>query len=146
MILFPFCCKAMPLLWKRLITSPRTTLLPALISKPPAMTPAKFPAFTPFISMRGVPAKPGWVVPSIVTGSVTMGSGDCGAMVCGPLPMPKLMMSTPALTFASRIAWRNEPEPLSLVLVTTKVTGGGSFRITSQPPAIVPPNGPPLET
>ncbi len=40
-------------------------------------------------------------------------------MVCVPVPaMLKVMLSAPALTFASRIAWRSEPAPELFVLVT----------------------------
>src|SRR5262245_32724749 len=56
-------------------------------------------------------------------GSVTFGSGVAGVMVNGPVPgMAKLMISgTLVVEFADRIAWRKEPAPLSLVLVTTRV-------------------------
>lgn len=75
------------------------------------------PALVPLSRMSGEPAKPGCVVASIVTGSVTDGSADVGAMVCAPPPpMLKSMTSAPAL--ASRIAWRSDPAPESLVFVT----------------------------
>ncbi len=57
------------------------------------------------------------------TGSVIVGSGVRGVMVCGPAPtMLKLMVSgTLALALADRMAWRNEPEPASLVFDTVRV-------------------------
>src|SRR4051794_24667045 len=59
----------------------------------------------------------------MTSGSVTTGSGVTGLIVCGPAPaMLKLTTSgTLAVEFADRIACRNEPAPLSLVLVTGKV-------------------------
>src|SRR5678816_63572 len=58
------------------------------------------------------------------TGSVTLGSGVRGLITCGPAPaMLKVIVSgTLTLRFADRMAWRNEPAPLSLVFVTTIVT------------------------
>ena len=56
---------AIPFPEKRLITSPRTAQLDVLMVKPfPA------PAFKPFNSTTGVPAKSGWLFPFIVTPSV----------------------------------------------------------------------------
>src|SRR2546427_2672255 len=102
---------------KELIANPRTVLLPARMDKP-------FPppdTRPPLSSMRGESAKPGCVVPSTITGSVTKGSGESGLIVCAPEPILKAITSGPGLAFASRIAWRSEPGPLSAVLVTTKV-------------------------
>src|SRR5437870_225285 len=105
-------------LLKALITSPRTVLLPAVITSPFAG-----PAMDPLNSMIGLPVKPGWVVPSIVTGSVIVGRADVGAIVyLGPERL-KTIMSAPALALASRMACLSEPGPLSLVLVTVKVIG-----------------------
>ncbi len=82
------------------------------------------PAFAPFSSMSTAPANSGWVVPSMVTASVIVGSGVAGVMVCAPAPgIAKLIRSSPARPFASRMAWRSDPAPLSLVLVTTNVDG-----------------------
>src|SRR6188472_1654263 len=66
----------------------------------------------------------------MTSGSVIGGSGVTGLIVCGPVPeMLKLIASgTLAVEFADRMACRNEPAPLSLVLVTGKVappTGPG---------------------
>src|SRR5262245_22096892 len=59
----------------------------------------------------------------MTTGSVTAGSGVTGLIVNGPAPaILKLIASgTLVLEFADKIACRNEPAPLSLVLVTTSV-------------------------
>src|SRR6266540_4591540 len=95
----------MPLPLKRLITRPRIAQLGALMVKPfPA------PALSPLNSTMGVPAKPGWLVPFIVTASVTAGRGESGLIVYGAGPgMLKLIVSTPGLRFASRIACLREP-------------------------------------
>ena len=78
------------------------------------------PAFLPSISTIGVPANPGWVVASIVVGLAIDGKGVSGLITNGPSPgmsnvIPGLIVAR--LTF--KIACRNEPGPLSLVLVTT---------------------------
>ena len=60
----------------------------------------------------------------MITGSVMVGSGVSGAIVCGPAPdVERDRVERPVLAFASRIAWRSEPAPLSLVLVTVNVAG-----------------------
>src|SRR5687768_4911648 len=54
-------------------------------------------------------------------------SGVSGLMMCGTVPGRwKTMVLRPdeRNRFASLIACRNEPRPLSLVLITTKVPGG----------------------
>ena len=56
-----------------------------------------FTALSPTQLMIGVPA-PGWVVPSIVTGSVIVGSADSGLIVCTPVP-----------GMSKSIDWRPEP-------------------------------------
>jgi hypothetical protein len=64
------------------------------------------------------------VYPSIVTGLVIPGRALCRFMVLtapGVPPMLKAMVSAPALLFASIMAWRNVPAPLSAVEVTVKV-------------------------
>ena len=108
--------------------SPLTMLLPAVIVSP--STPA--PAPRPFSSMSGVPANPGSVVPSIVTGSVTGGSGDAGAIVWAPPPgMLKVIRSAPRWALAALIAARRVhaatvqvAAPGSSVELTTKESGG----------------------
>src|ERR1051325_1234988 len=82
------------------------------------------PALAPLISIKGARTKPGWVVPSMMTASVIEGNAEPGVMVCAPVPIWKLMVSTPLVALASRMAWRSEPAPLSLVVVTTNVAPG----------------------
>ena len=111
----------MPLPENRFITSP-------LIVVPGAVTisPSAEGAFNPFTSMIGLPAKPGWVVPSMVTESVIAGSSENTSNVCWPPPpMLKVIRSAPALAFASMIACLNDGRPrLSLVVLTTIVIAG----------------------
>src|SRR3954449_12955612 len=60
----------------------------------------------------------------IGTGTKTImpaSAAEAGMMVFVPVPMPKLIRSSPAWAFASRIAWRSEPAPESLVFETVKV-------------------------
>ncbi len=72
------------------MTSPRTVLLPPLMVRPRATPPAPTPSST----MRGVPAKPGCVVPLMMTGLVIGGSWEpVTAIVCTPVPMEKLIVS-----------------------------------------------------
>jgi hypothetical protein len=71
----------------------------------------------------GVPANPGWVVPSMTTGSVTTGRAAVTAMVCGPLAIWKRTVSAPALALASSRAWRSDPAPASAVEVTVNTAG-----------------------
>src|SRR5688572_2291602 len=61
----------------------------------------------------------------MIIGSVIVGSGLAGLIVRTPEPgMLKATVSNPELALASRIAWRSEPAPVSLVLVTVKVDDG----------------------
>ena len=109
-------------------------VLPALTSSP--ATP--WPAPAPSSSMSGAPAYPGWVVASIVTGSVISGRAEAGEMVWTPVAgMAKTMTSAPTFALASRIAWRRDPAPLSAVLVTVRVapasaTAGASVRASDE--------------
>src|SRR2546426_12810088 len=58
----------------------------------------------------------------MVTVSLIPGSSDWGRIVCTPDPlMLNTIVSGPGLALASRIAWRNEPGPLSAVVTTAKV-------------------------
>jgi hypothetical protein len=67
---------------------------------------------------------PGWVYPSIITGSVMASKAVAGCIVCGPAPgISKSIVSKPGFVFAWLIASRSEPAPESLVLVTTRVEG-----------------------
>src|SRR4029079_16310377 len=69
----------------------------------------------------------------MMTGSVIVGSAVAGLMVCTPLPgMLKQSVSNPALAFASRIACRSEPAPLSFVLVTAQVATAGTTVKTTE--------------
>src|SRR5688500_20207382 len=55
----------------------------------------------------------------MVTWSVTTGRFDVSAMTCGPGPgMLNVIVSRPRRALALPIAWRSEPGPLSLVVVT----------------------------
>ncbi len=102
----------------RLITRPRIVELPAQTANPIALA----PAIDPSISMTGVPAKVGWVVPSIVTGLETHGnSAPSGRMVHVPAVsshpgsestgMSKWMVSSPGVEFAAAIASRRPMTP-----------------------------------
>jgi hypothetical protein len=78
--------------------------------------------------MIGEPEKPGCVVPSMVTGSVTAGSAAAGEIVFGPDPMEKRIVSAPAAAFAALIASRSvqfaalqRPSSVSAVELTVKV-------------------------
>jgi ribose 5-phosphate isomerase RpiB len=51
----------------------------------------------------------------------SVASADAGVIVCGPGPgMLNVIVWTPAVACASRIACRNDPGPLSPVVVTVK--------------------------
>jgi hypothetical protein len=47
----------------------------------------------------------------------------------------KLIVSVPGLAFALRIAWRNEPLPLSFVFVTVNVAAIAPWAIIANPTA-----------
>src|SRR2546430_16521983 len=50
------------------------------------------------------------------------GRSEAGVMsFAPPLPMENVIVSAPGAVLASRMAWRSEPAPLSLVFVTVKV-------------------------
>ena len=76
------------------------------------------------ISMMGVPAQSGSLVPSIMTGSVIVGSAVASVIVYGRLSMSKVIVSAPPAAFASRIACLSEPLPESSVAVTKNVASG----------------------
>ena len=76
----------------------------------------------PFSSISGVPAYPGWVVASTFAELLISGSGVAGLIVCTPAPgILKAIVLVPGVLSESRIAWRNEPAPVSLTLITVKV-------------------------
>ena len=116
----------MPLPMKRLMTRPLTLTVLPVMTRPLAPAPAADPfSSTSSTALLPTPseltAAPGCVYPSMLTGSVTPGSGDCGVMVRTPVPgMLKVMSSGPGFAFASRMAWRSEPAPALFVFVTTK--------------------------
>jgi hypothetical protein len=84
--------------------------------------------------MIGLPVKPGWVEPSIVTASEIVGKAVEGVIVWSPEPgMLKTMLSAPGWALASRIACLSEPGPLSAVLVTTNVDAGAVGATASGP-------------
>src|SRR3954464_7670201 len=109
---------------KRLMTSPRTVLLDVVMVSP--LAPAG--ADAPVSSTIGAPDQPGWVVASMTSGSVIVGRADVGAMVWGPAPMAKVIVSVPRWAFVSRIAWRNDPAPESAVVVTVYAVTWGTTR------------------
>src|SRR5687767_2146215 len=115
MTLLPAPSSEMPDPVQRLITRPRTVLPPPAIRRPCA-TPA---TFAPLSSMIGAPDQPGWEVPSITTGAEIVGSADSGAIVVAPLAMLNVIVLGPMPEFASTIAWRRDPGPASLVLLTS---------------------------
>src|ERR1700728_4937856 len=95
----------MPVPPKSLIANPTTALLLVSITRPLAE-----PAAAPFRSMSGLPEYPGWVVPSVVTGVVIAGSGDCNDIVRGPDPgISKLIVFGPGIIFECSIAYRSVP-------------------------------------
>ena len=58
----------------------------------------------------------------MVTGWVMVGSTVSGLIVWTPVPgMLNWMMFGPVVPFELRMAWRSEPVPMSLVLVTVNV-------------------------
>jgi hypothetical protein len=62
--------------------------------------------------MSGVPAKPGCDAPLMTTGSVIVGRGEVGLMVCTPgCGMLKVIVFVPVVALASRMACRSEPAP-----------------------------------
>ena len=102
-----------PLPLKRLMINP-LTVMPVPVS----LIPSAPPALAPLNSMRGLPAKPGWVVASSSVGWAMAGSAVLGEIVLAPEPMANLMVSSAIVLLASRMAWRTEPAPLSAVVVT----------------------------
>src|SRR6266853_6968967 len=122
------------------MTSPLTVLAPALIANP-------FPlALVTSISIIGLPAKPGWVVPSMITGSLIVGSTDAGAIVCTPAPaILKAMKSVPGVTFARFIAPRRvhlavSQNESSSVELTTMAFAGASLSIILITAVLRPPS------
>src|SRR6185295_19714140 len=92
---------------KRLMIKPLTVMFDPISLSPYAPEPAE----EPLSSIIGLLEKPGWVVPSIVSGFSIPGRWLLGEMVLAPEPTLKLIVSAADVLFASRIAWRSEPEP-----------------------------------
>ena len=110
---------SIPALVKRLIAKARIVEPPAESVMPLTNPPAEPPSN----SISGIPAKPGWVEPSMMTGKLIRGSSESGWIVCGPsLGMLKWISSgRPALGPTAFMASRSEPAPESAVLMTIKV-------------------------
>ena len=109
---------ATPLSTKFWITKPRTVLpedpltswMPSCTVPPPLSTIA---------GRLPLAAKLSSVVALMFTTPVIDGSAEARLIVWMLVPeMEKVMLSVPALPFALMIAWRREPAPESLVLVT----------------------------
>jgi hypothetical protein len=104
----------------RLMIKPRTRLDPPVNVNPSVPVPAPAPSS----SMTGTPATaPGWVVPSIVVGTLTLGNGAKSAIVWIPVPGRLNVISAGFAAvapdvFASMIACRSDPVPESAVVVT----------------------------
>ena len=115
-----------------LIARPRITL-PALL--PVSWRPFMLSVFSPLISMSRGPAwvKPGCVVASMTTGWTMFGRFRVvGVIVCGPDPgMLNVIVSRGPGSFASKMAWKSDPGPLSFVLVTTSVLAPGVMVVST---------------
>src|SRR4051794_14170007 len=60
----------------------------------------------------------------MMTGCVMSGSAVVSVIVWTPVPgILKTIVSVPALAFASKMAWRKLPAPLSFVFATVMVSG-----------------------
>ena len=91
------------------MTRPRTVESPALIVSPSVPSPVELP----LISTSGCPAKPGCVVPSIVTESLIVGSGEAGVIVWTPEPgMANEIVFAPGARFACSMAARSVQCPV----------------------------------
>src|ERR1043166_8923891 len=65
----------------------------------------------------------------MITGVVAFGKGLAGAIENGAAPgILKTITSVSPSLLASRMAWRNEPAPLSFVVVTLKVAASSELR------------------
>src|SRR4051794_27678018 len=100
-----------------------TPALPAFTSETdrkvdPSAPPANFKPLEPWKSIvtRGDPANDGAEEPSIVTVSVSEGSDDRPTRIVPATP--KSMVSAPGASLDWMIAWRREPGPEELRLVT----------------------------
>ena len=66
-----------------------------MLAPPKRRSPSVFPADEPSSWIGGEPAKPGWVVASMITGPVMSGRALSGWIVWGPVPIKKVMVSSP---------------------------------------------------
>jgi len=105
----------------RVSASPRTTLVPPSICSPANVgLPKSSTPLLPSSQTNGVPAYPPWLVPSIVIGPVEAGNALASSICTAPPPpMSNFTTSGPATPFASTIASRSDPGPLSAALVKT---------------------------
>src|SRR5689334_2558878 len=96
-------------------TSPSVVIaLPSITTRCTELSPSRGPLLFAL--------EPGCENPLIVTGLVIAGSWVAGVIVWTPAAgMSKSIVSAPGFAFASRIAWRREPAPESLVFVTVYV-------------------------
>src|SRR5215217_3375423 len=102
----------------------RSVLLPAVIVRP--LPPPALVRPAPVMMMRGVPAYPGCVLPSMITGSMILGSGDNTDIVTGLMAPPCTTANVrPAMVMApvravlevfAATAKVTAPDPLPVVL------------------------------
>ena len=124
-----------------LMTRPVIVLDPAVMSRP--STPV--PAAAPLSTMIGAPANPGCVVPSIVTGSVIVGSADVTAIVFAPEPIENRIVSGPGFALAAWIASRSvqlaalqTPSSVSAAELTVNVAARAAAQCRSRAIAAEP--------
>src|SRR6266849_421981 len=111
----PAMVMALPLV--RLITRP---LIVHPLDVMRSVSPLREPVAS--ISMIGVPAKPGCVVPSMITASLIWSRNvPASAIVCGPEPIAKTIVSRPGFRSALAIACPSDPGPLGALVVTVNV-------------------------
>ncbi len=95
---------------------------------------APAPALEPLRKINGVAPVPGWVVASMVSVLVIVGSGVSGAIVCTPAAaMSNEITLELGAALATRMAFRNDPAPESLVLVTRIVARSSRVSRVSNP-------------
>src|SRR3954454_24517628 len=103
------------------IESPRSLLPAAAGAKTRPWVPAGVPRPSTWTSgeVNAWPAKMAWDVPLMVVGLMMTGRGEARAIECTPGPGMAKVMVLPLTRLALRIAWRSDPGPALLVLVTT---------------------------
>src|SRR5581483_9821531 len=102
-----------------LVSSRPSTWLPSTVTFRPVIF---FPVWLSSLT-SGDPANPGWLLPSITTGSVTAGNAALVTPIVSTPPpaIANRILSVPANAFASVIACRSDPGPASAVVDTTNV-------------------------